>query len=148
MDAGNFRLRVYFPILYHGHLQIALKGNASGIEGCPIGFSLFQPHAVIGLVGEALSCVICRESEIMGICPVYGTSHHIFHPSFAVLLRGAPAIAAVQLRIIVSHRAVAVQEFKGPVFDHFRIQTAVCRIVDVLKEESDHSFLNRHSFFV
>ena len=148
MDAGNFRLRVCFPILYHGCLQIALKGNASGIEGCPVGFSLFQSHAVIGLVGKALSRVIRRKSEIVGICPVHGTSHYIFHPSFAMLLCGAPAVTAVQLRIIISHRAVAVQEFKGSVFNHFRIQTAVCRIIDVLKKKADHAFPDWHSLFV
>ena len=96
-------------------------------------------------MGIALSA---QRVQIVRIHPIDRTAHHIGHAALAEVRGGMPAIATVVGGVVIAHGSAAIEEFKRAVLNHFGVQAAIRRVVDVLKEQADHSGLNRDAFFM
>lgn len=75
----------------------------------------------------------------MRIYTVNRTAGHILHAPLTAVLRGAPAIAAVELRVVVADRTVAILELERAILDHLGVEAAVRCIIDVLEEKAYHA---------
>ena len=149
MDAGNLCLRTDSAVLCDLYRNIPFRIlRRPRIKPNGVGLSFFQINTVVCLIPEALSRILRRKPQIPGIHAADRASRHIFHAALTTFFGRIPSIAPRRLGIVVSHVPVTVHKGKRPVFNHLCVQTAVRRVVDILKKQTDHAVLNRRLFAV
>ena len=149
MDAGNLCLCTDSAVLCDLYRNIPFRIlRRPRIKPNGIGLSFFQINTVVRLIPEALSGILRREPQIPRIHAADWAARHIFHAALTTFFGRIPAIAPCRLSIIISHVPVTVHKGKRPVFNHLCVQTAVRRVVDILKKQTDHAVLNRRLFAV
>ncbi len=130
--------------LFHTHGKVPRIGRHSGVKGYPVFLPLPEVNSPVGLIFEACALPVRGKAQIMRILPIKGAACHKFKDR-AVTFR-TPPIAGGRFGVIIALISVAVNKFKGSVFQHLGIQPAVGGVIDVLEKQPDHSLRNRISF--